>query len=144
MLELTCEQRLTLDLEIFQAMQISGGATQSLFPRVEALLFSSSEYQQALRHVSSKKKMSGYRSVMDFLFCEIFTEYQRACRQFYDDKGPSLQEILSYEQCLIFEDALLRGLMVAHQARLRKLRMAWAGFSAKTRKIQKALLLQAA
>lgn len=68
----------------FQVLDLSGGATESIFPEVEAMLFttSSEDYQKALQYVAAKKDMNRYKSVVDFLFCELFPEWQHKCRQY--------------------------------------------------------------
>ncbi len=83
---LCCQQRLEL-----RNLQIVGGTTETLFPRTEAKL-NHSDYQKALQFIAKRKRGERYRSMMDFLFCEVFTEWRFPCFQFYNEKGPQLKD----------------------------------------------------
>ncbi len=73
-----------------QIFELTGGMTESVFPRTEKKLLSATDYQEALQFIGSRKDMDRYRSMIDFLHCEIFTEWQRYCFQYYNDEAPRL------------------------------------------------------
>tara|TARA_B100002003_G_scaffold247026_1_gene277771 strand:- start:102 stop:503 length:402 start_codon:yes stop_codon:yes gene_type:complete len=114
--------------KITQALSVCGGTTESIFPQVEALLISESDYQEALEYVSVKKRMDRYGSLMDFLFCEIFIEYQTACFKFYNSKGPMLKDTITPEQLFRFNSILLTALEIAHGKFCDKRRINWTLF----------------
>lgn len=60
-----------LRLKMVQALEICGGATESIFPQIEVLLLHFSDFEEALQFVAAKKNMNKYRSMMDFLFAKF-------------------------------------------------------------------------
>ncbi|MEK7575102.1 MAG: hypothetical protein AAB511_02640 [Patescibacteria group bacterium] len=104
-----------------QELQVSGGLTGSIFPKVDALL-EQTDFQLALQHVASRKNMERYRSMVDFLFCEIFKQFQRQCFLYYYEDGPQLSKIVTDEARLRwFEEMLVRSLNLAHQEMSREI-----------------------
>lgn len=81
-----------LKLMLRQELDVLGGASQSIFPRTENKL-KRSDYQEALKYVAKRKRMERYHSVMDFLFCEIFTSYRFHAFKYYNNKGPLLKDL---------------------------------------------------
>lgn len=99
-----------------QGLALTGGMTQSIFPRVEALLVGSgSKYSEALCAIASRKDMNRYQSLMDFLICEIYTMYKKHCFFYYDDNGPNLKSMLEENpsQLIQMNDTLLRAIEIA-------------------------------
>ncbi len=91
-------------------LDVSGGVTQSVLKKSEAWLQASSKHQRALKHVARRKDMERYRSVLDFVLCELFPEHQAPCRRFYAGKGPRLVELESSEEIERLDTAILRFL----------------------------------
>jgi hypothetical protein len=89
--------------------------TTSIFPEVDKIL-NTIEYQKSLLFVASfaKKKMVCYRSMMDFFFCELFTDYKGSCYEFYEEEGKPLRDVLSAAEARVFQDRLIQALMLAH------------------------------
>jgi hypothetical protein len=84
---------------IMQRMELTGGFTNSIFPEVEELLLSESDYQQALEFVAAKKKMKRYWSMVDFLFCELVPlPWRFKCFMFYNNRGPMLKDVVDSSQ----------------------------------------------
>ena len=102
---------------------------ETIFPRVEDLL-KTTEYQKALTHVSSKKlaTMEHYRSKLDYLFCEVFLEWKKPCRAFYDGNGEALGFLLERAEREQLEDALLEALEGAYWAFRKKRQLSWVQF----------------
>ncbi len=84
----------------------------SIFPDVDRLL-NETRYQQGLAFVGSRKNMDRYRSMVDFLFCELFPEYRPGCFRYYRGKGPLLKELITDRQRQAFEAQMLHALEVA-------------------------------
>lgn len=103
-----------------------GGATESIFPEVEALLLSgSTDYQEALEYVAARKKMDRYRSMVDFLFCEIHPQWRMACNRYYAGNGPKLMEQVTSEQVEGYNHRLLVALDIARKIFAEKRRDSW-------------------
>lgn len=77
-------------------LEPTGGATASIFPAVDKLV-SQPDYQSALNYVGYRKNMLRYRSMVDFLFVELFPRYRARCFQFYKRTGPALRAELPAE-----------------------------------------------
>ncbi|MEK7212344.1 MAG: hypothetical protein AAB686_01570 [Patescibacteria group bacterium] len=128
-IKLCLEPSVQTRLEARLALELRGGATESCFPEVEALLISGGrDYQEALQYVASRKDMSRYHSVMDFLFCEIFTVYRGACKRCYADRGPQLKDMVSVSTLLMFNSALLKALEMAVEYHRERRRGGWEAF----------------
>lgn len=83
-------QGLTLQLRMGLRMELTGGISDTVFPKAEDLLLSSTNYQEALEFVADKRRMRAYESMMDYLFCESFPSWKPDCRRYYQGKGPQL------------------------------------------------------
>ena len=93
-----------------------GGMTSSVFPQAESLLLGETDHWEALKFVAQRKNMDRYQSVMDFLFCETFTDYRGACQRFYEERGNPLERISTVEQRDKWDHVLVQVLEVAlHQ-----------------------------
>jgi len=127
-LSMSCSVRLEqrTELALLQALEISGGATRSVFPRAEALLLSKSDYQKALTKIAARKRMNRYHSVMDFLLCELFPPFQPLCRAFYRGEGAQLREQVAADQLAEADLILVKALEIAHRLWLEDQRKSWA------------------
>jgi hypothetical protein len=112
------------------SLQITGGATESIFPEVENLLFSG-DYYKALAHVAARKSMDKYRSVMDFLFCELHQEWRSACQRFYSGQGQPLRELISETERQFFNNRLLTALNIAHEEYMLQCHISWGQYCEK-------------
>jgi len=90
-----------------QKLGISGGATSSIFPKAELMLFNDSTNMKALFWLTGKKN-TAYRSVIDFLFCESFPNFKRFCFEFYNNEGPALCDIITIESIKIAGEILVK------------------------------------
>lgn len=114
-----CEQRCELEP--------TGGATNSVFPKVERMLMEL-RYQRALKFVSGRKNMERYWSMVDYLFCEYFIGYRASCFKFYKNEGPPLREIEDCETLKYFETRLVAVLLKAHEAMEQERELSWERF----------------
>ncbi len=109
-------------------VQVFEGLTQSVFPRTEKKL-NRLEYQRALQYIACRKNVDRYWDVLDFLFCEIFTEFRPHCFKFYKDNGPRLiymvpaARIKAYD--LVLSEIFLEFLLMCHE---HKARLSWHDF----------------
>jgi hypothetical protein len=72
-------------------LELRGGITsQTVFPKTEDKLLST-EVQKSLDKVMKRKNSEKYRSLMDFIFCELFPEPWRwKCFKYYNGNGSLL------------------------------------------------------
>ena len=85
--------RLKLVLRQYQCPRLEGGLTKDIFIRTAEKLMNT-DYQKALMFVGKRKNMDRYRSMVDFLFCEIFPNpWRYRCFRFYEEEGPRLKDI---------------------------------------------------
>ncbi len=124
-------QRLTvqqaLNLKLCQELKLTGGSTITIFPEVEALL-AITDYQKALDLVAKKKNAYKYRSVMDFLFCELYPHRRPACFRYYLSGKLPFREIITMAQRQVYAWELCRALAVAYQAFCEKRTLSWTAF----------------
>jgi len=112
-----CEQTLRLTLcctqEQTQVQEQTllppiGGCTKSVFLACEKWLSGSKRRQQSFCRFVPKNALSYYQSLMDCLFCEIFTSYRQPCDDFYMGYGPPLKGMRSAAEIREFDGVLLR------------------------------------
>lgn len=115
----------SLSQKIAQCLALVGGATESIFPQVEALLLGETDYQEALEYVAARKKMDRYRSMMDFLFCELHPQWRMSCNRYYAGNGPKLMEQITPTQLVEYNQRLLVALEVARELFAQKRRESW-------------------
>jgi hypothetical protein len=129
-LELTQDMR----CEILQALQICGGMTQSIFPQVEAWLLNDTDHQNALLILDDKGRSKSYKSVIDFLFCELFPVYVAPCMKYYEGKGKQLKEMITARELVFYNDVLLKALELAYDLFKEERKISWRSFRAKVSK----------
>lgn len=115
-----------------QRLDPTGGHTESIFPEVDELL-QDSDYQEALEHLTThaaRKNMEVYRSMVDFLFCELHPQWRRHCRMYYAEKGPALREDLPKQEREPYERRMLAALRLAFNTKEVKRRRNWGWFRA--------------
>ncbi len=111
--------------QVKTTLEVCGGMTESIFPEVETWLLEASDHQEALKYVASRKNMNRYRSMVDFLFCEIYTEYRSSCFWFYKKGEGRLGDFVSKEHLAEYERVMLLALKIALEAYLNKESMNW-------------------
>ena len=117
------QQRQTLNLE---QLAVAGGASESVFPRVEAWLQESTDHWNALRAVSKRKVDVGFHSVVDFVFVSVCPSFRQSCLAFYAGEGPPLRDLVQEARCRYFERRVLAFLEVAYAAFSAKRQLSWA------------------
>ena len=128
MTEHRLEPSVGMRLEVYQALMLCGGATESCFPEVEAWLMEHVDRQRAIREIAHRKNMDRYRSLIDFLLCEIFTMYRYPCFRFYQDRGPRLMETISVGTRVALSDGLQKAAEIAYRAHCERRRLTWPAF----------------
>ena len=98
------------------------------FPKAEELL-QDTEYQKCLKLVAPNRTIGKYRSMMDFLHCELFPFYKKACFDFYENDGDQLVDMVSESWLKRRDDLLCEALQVAHEARKQKVKLTWEDFA---------------
>ncbi len=97
------------------------------FPKAEELL-QESMYQEALEEIGTKRTMERYRSMMDFLLCELKPSYRRECFRFYREKGPRLIQIESAKEIEKLDNYLTGVLLVALEYKKQGVKTSWNSF----------------
>ncbi len=105
-------QTASLRQEAVQCLDMIGGATQSVFPLVEALLLRA-KYANALQYVRGKRHIGGYLSFLDHLFGELYPVWDKAIKIFYQDKGPALKHLTTVRDWDNYQLGLLLAIQMA-------------------------------
>lgn len=105
----------SIRFEIRLELQVSNGITLTVFPMSENWLGDCSEHQWAVKRVAGRCKAENFRSLMDFLFANVFPDCYWLVMDFYADEGPPLREILNRTQCYMIDCVLLEALKLAYQ-----------------------------
>ena len=87
--------------------------TQSIFIQVEEILKSDQNYSLAIRYLARGKRIGNYRSLIDFLFCQIEPKHRRRCFAFYRGVGNQLVNSLSSEELVRYNNQLICLLKLA-------------------------------
>jgi hypothetical protein len=104
-------QRLSLRMEL----QIDSAVTLTVFPMSERWLRAFSDRQWVAKQVAGRCKAENFRSVMDFLFANVFPDCYWLVMSFYADEAPPLREILTREQCIMIDSVLVEALKLAYE-----------------------------
>ncbi len=107
-------------------VRVVGGASESIFPAVDALL-EDRQYQKAIVFAVRKKEVRRYRSFVDFLYCELFNDWVR-CFQYYEGDGPPFRDLIDEPRCRQIESQLIDALHLAHKLFADKEIMSWDAF----------------
>jgi hypothetical protein len=110
--------------EQIQDLSLTGGASESIFPLVESYL-KEDDHSKALLW-AAKRSSKGYRSIMDWLVCEVFSEERPKCRAYYKGQGPKLKEIISENCREFYERVLLNVVKVAYEKHKANQRVIWS------------------
>ena len=125
MIALVLQLRQAQRLELEQ-LALTGGASDSIFPLVEAWLQESTDHWNALRAVSCRKSDPGFHSVVDFVLVGVCPELRRSCFAFYDDRGKPLRELVTERERNYFERKMLLFLEVSYAMFCDKRSASWA------------------
>jgi len=106
-LEPECKQEQVLELSL------CGGLTTSVFKISESKLISSLRVQKALKFIGRRKNMERYKSMMDFIFCEIWIAQQTPCFKFYEGNGPALRESMPTKEIKYYDKMIAKALDIA-------------------------------
>jgi len=111
-----------------QILEISGGITNTVFPEVEHLLNKSTVYYKALKYIASRKDMTLYESVMDFIFCELHPGWRNRCRKYYlsGKEEDQLKSLINSKQRDEFCRRMLQALEIAKRQWEEQMRRSWS------------------
>lgn len=113
---------------IRQAQKVSGGITESIFPKVEEWLQEDGDHQAALDHICSRKScMDDYRSQVDFIFAEMHPSWRGKTRAFYENRGKQLRYLINEKERLYYEARMLALLEVGYAAYCQDRALLWTG-----------------
>lgn len=134
MLLLSCKPQ----INTIQQIEMTGGATESIFKIAETFLLESTDNQKALEYVARRKRMDLYWSVMDFVFCELNPKWRLACNMYYAGNGPQLIKQITKEEIAEYDRQLVIALKVAYQLFCEKRCKSWTQYKNEVQKILKA------
>ena len=117
--------QLMMACAVQQELELTGGLSETVLPRVEEWLQQSSDHQRALSHLGNGRLSGRYHSTIDALFCKTFPEWESSAQAFYADKGPPLRDLASPAELDIYQYALIRVLEVAYDLMCQKRRASW-------------------
>lgn len=104
-MNLSLTHSFSLDLKLKQSWEWAGGLTKTIFPITKDKM-NTTENLNAILYIGKRKQIGRYRSIMDFLFCEINPQYKKHCFKYYEDGEERLKDILEdYE--IVYHDAKL-------------------------------------
>lgn len=106
----------------------------------QSLLIKKPQYEQAIKFIARNKKINDYRNLIDFLFCEVFTEWKKKCFKFYDGEGHMLKddpkitkvEITHYDNYLTF--IVLPTALATYEENIK---MSWSHFRSTLNLVEK-------
>uniref|UniRef100_A0A6M3KZG6 Uncharacterized protein n=1 Tax=viral metagenome TaxID=1070528 RepID=A0A6M3KZG6_9ZZZZ len=99
----------------------------TVFPRSEKYL-SDIDHMMALQYLASKKRYDRYRSIMDFVFCELFPHWKPYCFAFYREKEKRLKDIMKKDELVRYDRRILIALTKAYNWYCDKREQSWSGF----------------
>lgn len=101
-----------------------------VFPELSDML-KKDKYQLAIRVVGWGKKWSRYRSLVDFIFVEMFPEWRRSCVKYYNGKGPSLIKNPNVDNDMLdtWDKFLCKCVDMAYQCAFNRITTSWERFS---------------
>lgn len=100
----------------------------SIFDRLDRWLNRYPEHRKAVAWLAVRKDMDRYRSFVDFLFCEVFPEWQSACFEFYDKGKLQLRDLILESERVDLERRLIWAVRHAHHLHRRGERVTWTQF----------------
>ena len=110
---------LSLTLAVAQeqilGLQLAGGASDSIFPKVESYIDGSPYLQRALVEIQDGPPVDHFRSFMDFFICAVFPEVRPLCSRFYEDEGLPLRDQITVEGRDHLETLLLGAIEAARE-----------------------------
>jgi len=78
--------------ECNQILELRSEFSFSIFPKTSELL-SNTDFQSILENIDNEDIIDTYRSLLDFLFCEIFIGFKEDCKKFYREEGLPLRKM---------------------------------------------------
>jgi hypothetical protein len=115
-LETKLEQKFEMRLDQLTELTSTGGCSQTVFPRAEKELQSSSRAQKAISFVRTGSNPEKYWSVMDWLFCCVYPQERANCFAYYRGKGAPLFELRSKKELRFYDRVLVGALRKAEEA----------------------------
>ena len=96
-------------------IQVDDGVTFTVFPMSERWLRQTSDHAWAVNKVRGKCKPENFRSLMDFLYANVFPDRYWEVMNFYAGAGKPVREILTKDQCYEVDRRLIEALKLAYE-----------------------------
>lgn len=122
-LEMILAQALRQDLLV----ELTGGWTTSIFPAVEHWLEDDTDHWRALAFIGTKKSMECYRSVVDYIYAQVFPERRKEVFKFYlsGNEDDMAKAHITVEQRALMEAKMMVAVEVAYQLWCEKRSAGW-------------------
>lgn len=104
-----------LRFELRQELQIDGGLTLTVLPMSERWLRESSDHQNAVKMVRAKHAEGRFRSLMDYLFANVFPGAYSLVKAYYDGEGPKLAALANEHELYLLDSMLVETLKLAYE-----------------------------
>lgn len=94
------------------------------------MLLGETDYQKALEFVAGRKDMNRYRSMVDFIFAEIWLQWKPKCFAYYELGGEKrlLKNFITEEERASYERWMVSALKHAKTKLDEKRRESWKSF----------------
>lgn len=102
----------------------SGEPDASIFPTVD-LSLEQEHFRRAARLIRGGDPVEEFRSLVDWLFCQLFDWFRSDCFAFYNGQGLQLQDLISDEQITRYDALLYQTLQLAVKAMDNDLTLTW-------------------
>lgn len=136
----TIQMSLSMTQSLFMALELttSDSACHTIFPEMEEWL-EDSDRQDAIEVIARNKNATKYRSIGDFLCCEINPELRKQCFKFYlsgkeEDMFGCIFDGLMRDR---YAARILIALEVAYQAFCEERKMSWTGLMASVDEVER-------
>ncbi len=107
-------------------LALEGGLTDTCFPTLQEWL-EDDDHMKGLKYIASRKNMDAYRSVIDFVLCEVLTQYREPCQKFYNRDGPNYVTLRPNKKDQAHDEAiLLRAVTHSYICFCQQRKQSWA------------------
>src|SRR5208283_3198115 len=95
-----------LALSLYTSLDAVEGYTYSIFIKSERWLLADPEHLRAIEQSIQVKRANRFRSLMDYLFCELFPQFSADCQEYYNGKGKPLRQMVAPPEIRSYDEVL--------------------------------------
>ena len=101
-------------LDMTLELQVPEGITLTVLPMSERWLRADSDRQHAVQQIRGRHKQDQFRSLMDYLYANVFYGTFKQVRAYYNNAGPPLRDLFTREQRYALDCYLVEALKIAY------------------------------